>query len=757
MAGHRMRRAVVVIGALLATGALAAGAAGEHSVLELVSTGPAGGNGAPDSEFGGASSDGARVFFGTDESLVSTDTDTQLDVYERSGGQTTLISTGPIGGNGDLPAGFWDVSADGAHVFFSTREALVSADGDTAQDIYERSAGQTTLISTGSAGGNDDLSAQLEGLSSDGAHAFFLTEERLESGDTDTQWDVYERSGGQTTLVSTGPSGGNGAFNAIFGGASAGGGRAFFVTQEPLVSADIDMRVDVYERSGGQTTLISTGPDGGNGEFDAGFPRMSADGARVVFSTDESLVGADTDAQIDLYERSGGQTTLISTGPDGGNGEFDASPNGVSADGARVLFSTPESLVSADTDTENDVYERSGGQTTLISIGPDGGNGPFGANFEGVSADGTGVLFNTDESLVSADTDTENDVYERSGGQTTLISTGPSGGNGAFDPSFEDVSADGAVVLFSTDESLVSADTDAQIDVYERSGGQTTLISTGPSGGNGAFGSSFEGVSADGARVLFSTDEALIGADSDTAQDVYVKRILPAPGNTARPAISGVAEVGRTLACSRGSWTNDPTSFAYAWKRDGAAIAGATSSQHRVTGVDVGRPITCTVTASNGGGTGTATSAPVTPTGAPGPGLLPGRCANVQTGAAAADRLTGSAFGDRLRGLAGNDVLIGLAGDDCLSGGAGNDRLTAGAGKDKLKGGAGKDKLKGGSGKDKLTGGKGKDKLNGGPGDDTINARDDRRETVRCGSGKKDRATVDRIDRVVRCEKVKRG
>ena len=355
----------------------------------------------------------------------------------------------------------------------------------------------------------------------------------------------------------------------------------------------------------------------------------------------------------------------------------------------------------------------------------------------------------------------ENDVYERSGGQTTLISTGPAGGNGAFDPSFEDVSADGAHVLFSTDEALVSADTDTQIDLYERSGGQTTLISTGPAGGNGAFEPSFEAVSADGARVLFSTDESLISADTDTAEDVYVKRILPPPGNTARPGISGVPEVGRTLGCSQGSWTNAPTSFAYAWKRDGAAIAGATSSAYGVTGADVGRPITCTVTASNGGGSGSATSAPVIPARAggpaPPPGPLPGACANVQTGGAAADTLTGSASGDRLRGLAGDDILIALAGDDCLSGGAGNDRLRAGAGKDRLSGGAGKDKLKGGPGKDKLTGGNGKDKLNGGPGDDTINARDDRRETVRCGSGKKDRATVDRIDRVVRCEKVKRG
>ena len=57
-----------------------------------------------------------------------------------------------------------------------------------------------------------------------------MTSEALVDADTDTRFDVYERSGGQTTLVSTGPAGGNGAFDAIFAGASADGTRAFFVT-----------------------------------------------------------------------------------------------------------------------------------------------------------------------------------------------------------------------------------------------------------------------------------------------------------------------------------------------------------------------------------------------------------------------------------------------------------------------------------------------------------------------------------------------
>jgi CSLREA domain-containing protein len=103
-------------------------------------------------------------------------------------------------------------------------------------------------------------------------------------------------------------------------------------------------------------------------------------------------------------------------------------------------------------------------------------------------------------------------------------------------------------------------------------------------------------------------------------------------------------------------------------------------------------------------------------------------CGKKKTGTRKSDLLKGTANGDLLRGLAGNDKLNGLAGDDCLDGGSGNDVLT------------------GGSGKDKLT---------GGTGSDVINAADHEKDSIDCGKGR-DRATVDRIDRVRHCEKVKR-
>jgi hypothetical protein len=54
-------------------------------------------------------------------------------------------------------------------------------------------------------------------------------------------------------------------------------------------------------------------------------------------------------------------------------------------------------------------------------------------------------------------------------------------------------------------------------------------------------------------------------------------------------------------------------------------------------------------------------------------------------------------------------------------------------------------------------GGPGADTLSGGKDNDTILARDGRRDVVRCGTGRKDRATVDRGDRVSGdCESVSR-
>jgi hypothetical protein len=516
------RLAAPLVLSILCVLALAAGAGANHSAKDLISIGPSGGNGPVHSFFDASSQDGSHVFFETTESLVSGDTDGGFsDIYDRSAGTTSLVSTGPSDTNGPSDAFFDGASADGTKVFFDTDQQLVPADTDNFIDVYMRSGGTTTLVSTGTSGGNGAFDVTFDGASQDGSRVFFETDEQLVPADTDNTTDIYEHSGGTTTLISTGPSGGNGAFTPVFDGNSADGTHVFFDTDEALVSGDADTQSDVYDRSGGTTTLMSTGPAGGNGAIPARYQGNSASGTRVWFETYEPLVGGDTDTQSDVYERSGGTTTQVSTGPTGGNGPIDAFFDGASQDGTHVYFHTTEQLVAGDTDTRRDVYDRSGGATTQVSTGPAGGNGAIDAFFDGASQNGGHAFFDTTESLVASDTDTHMDVYDRSAGTTTQVSTGSIGGNGAFDSLYEGSSQDGARVFFSTAEPLEPSDGDTSSDVYERFGGATTHISFGPNGGNAVFGAFFDGTTPDGKVVFFNTRESLISTDTDTFRDVY--------------------------------------------------------------------------------------------------------------------------------------------------------------------------------------------------------------------------------------------
>jgi hypothetical protein len=499
--------------------------------------------------YSGISSDGSVAVFSTKDQMVPGDTDQEVDVYVRSLDSilgeyvTRQVSLGPTGGNDTLPSVYNGISFDGDEVFFSTTEGMVAGDTDQSQDVYVRNLDEnrTLLASAGDSScaiqgcGNDEINASYvpDGAVGDGGAVFFATSEPLVSTDQDSSSDIYLRDveAETTVLVSAGQVNGNGAFGAVFRAADDAGEVAFFTTSESLVTQDVDTATDIYARdlSAETTSLVSvpgTCPDplppGLN--CDPTFGASSSDGSHVFFETVERLSGADTDSSQDVYDWSGGAPALASIGPDGGNGESIVTYAGSSGDGTIVYFQTSEQLdTTADTDSAQDVYQRSGGETTLVSAGEGGkGNENVLASFSGASITGGVAFFRTAEALTAEDTDSAQDVYQRSGGVTTLVSIGPAGGNGGADASFAGASADGSKVFFVTTESLVSADTDSSLDVYRRAGGETVLVSTGQINGNGVFTVGLHGVSANGEKAFFTTQERLTeGDDLSGEQDVY--------------------------------------------------------------------------------------------------------------------------------------------------------------------------------------------------------------------------------------------
>ena len=78
------------------------------------------------------SSDGTRVIFGTQESLLPADVDTATDIYESGPLGTKLRSPSPNAAAAAKPAIYGAVSTDASRVLFFTIEQLTAGDTDAA-------------------------------------------------------------------------------------------------------------------------------------------------------------------------------------------------------------------------------------------------------------------------------------------------------------------------------------------------------------------------------------------------------------------------------------------------------------------------------------------------------------------------------------------------------------------------------------------------------------------------------------------------
>jgi hypothetical protein len=88
------------------------------------------------------------------------------------------------------------------------------------------------------------------------------------------------------------------------------------------------------------------------------------------------------------------------------------------------------------------------------------------------------------------------------------------------------------------------------------------------------------------------------------------------PTNVVPPSITGTAQEGQTVFCDAGVW-DDATAIGRQWFLDGAPAVGTDS--HLIEAAEVGKSLTCQVTAISGAGSVSLTTAPVVPVAAPAP------------------------------------------------------------------------------------------------------------------------------------------
>lgn len=419
----------------------------------------------------------------------------------------------------------WPAAAHAVSIFASQdtqraviihHDQLLPADTDDEDDFYLFENGNLSLVSVGPKGGNGDFDAGFAATSPGTAlnHVFFRTEEQMVDADSDAEFDVYRRdfATSTTTLMTPGT-----ASDVSFGVASDDGTKFAFVTSEAL-TGDTDLVSDVYLSDNGTISLLTPKQaDATSRGVDSFALQINSAGTRVFFTSNEELTDTDTDELYgDVYEWSGGSLKLVSTGPNDAHGTVHASLvfglNGRIGDGEGTFFTSTASL----TGEGGGVFRRTGTTTTRWPVG----NGSPNTN-----AAGTQLIFNSTQQLGDGDTDNKSDVYlSTAAGTFTRISKGIGGGNGPHDTHFwgsSGVNRSWTVFTFTTAEPLGAGDNDTNEDVYRWDNGAVTLVSTGPQAQSGTFSAVPDAISEDGSHVYFTTNEQLVPEDTDTEYDIY--------------------------------------------------------------------------------------------------------------------------------------------------------------------------------------------------------------------------------------------
>jgi hypothetical protein len=290
----------------------------------------------------GASSDGSKVFFTTEQALLPSDNDTTNDIYEcelPGDSGATLPPAGVVNACPNLKAvsvtgtssganvqSVVAVSEEGSRVYFTATGVLSSAPDPSLPSGHRLATEGEDNLYVWEAGGAGDPAGHIAFVATlsrpspeqaqatpDGRYLVFTTTADLTSDDKSTVTQVfrYDAQSGELVRVSAGQDGFNNDGNT-------------------------------YENA---AKLANTEP--GTGRM-----TISEDGSDVVFQSNEALTPqVQSGSTRNVYEWHEGNVYLIS------DGKNSSGLIGIDASGADIFFVTPDELVPQDTDEDVDVYD----------------------------------------------------------------------------------------------------------------------------------------------------------------------------------------------------------------------------------------------------------------------------------------------------------------------------------------------------------------------------------------------------------------
>lgn len=405
----------------------------------------------------------------------------------------TRESVSSSGGQADAFSDEPSIAGDGTFISFDSFALNLVPNKTTGFGeayLRNRIAPSTVRVSLDSSGNQSNGNSGRAVVSAGGFVTFDSDARNLVAGLNNNQVNVFRHDPqtGQTVLVNVSSGGAVADGSAGNSSISADGNLTAFASNATnLVPGGAAGIVDILVRNvaAGTTNRDSVDSAGVAGNASSGGPRISADGSFVAFwSNATNLVPGDTNGFRDVFvhDRQTGSTTRVSVatsgaqadGASGGASVNSSNTLDISDDGRFVVFwSDATNLVPGDTNGVTDIFrhDRLTGETIRVSVGTGGTQSNARSDQPKISGDGRFVVFNSDASnLDSRDQNGLPDVFihDTQTGQTQVFSLNldmtNTGNGGSF---FPDISADGRVIVFSSDASdLVAGDTNDARDIF---------------------------------------------------------------------------------------------------------------------------------------------------------------------------------------------------------------------------------------------------------------------------------------------------
>ncbi len=284
---------------------------------------------------------------------------------------------------------------------------------------------------------------------------------------------------------------------------TADGSRVVFIKDDSLLGAGEVYRVQTDGSGLAAVTSLSSGS--------AAAPSIADDGISIVFDADSNPTGGNLDASGEIFfVRADGTGLLQLTNGAVGTTSENAR---ISADGSVVVFQSAANLTGGNAD----------GSVELLRINPNGSgllqltNGAANARCANARLDATGtwVVFESNADLTGNNADLSYEVFRvRTDGTGLQQLTAGS----AVDSRSPDLSGDGRYVVFQSAGNPVGTNPEANTELFVFDTVTSALTQlTSQTVGN----SSGARISRDGTWVWFSSDAPIAESDPDTPADLY--------------------------------------------------------------------------------------------------------------------------------------------------------------------------------------------------------------------------------------------